>query len=189
MCDDGYNAVVSCRMYKKFAFLECATVEDADKVRLLHNISIVGKKLYISSSSKYLKYVSELDNSFQLSTLSSVRKLTDSQHESKLTSNDKPTRIVKLKNLLSFEDLETDDSYLEASEDIKDQCTQYGNLKNIFIPRSGIDATKIYLEYETEEDAQCAVDALTKQTFDDKSVNAEFVEEELYYDSINHTSY
>jgi hypothetical protein len=93
----------------------------------------------------------------------------------------RPTsRVVMLKNMLSFADLQEDQEYSEILEDTKDECSQFGALKSIIMPRSGVGATKVFLEYLTADDAGKAIHALAGRTFDGRKVEAVYFSEEKY---------
>mmetsp|Transcript_43653 Transcript_43653/g.52891 ORF Transcript_43653/g.52891 Transcript_43653/m.52891 type:complete len:90 (-) Transcript_43653:195-464(-) len=83
--------------------------------------------------------------------------------------------------MLTSDDLDSDQDYNEIMEDTKDECSQFGDLKNIIIPRSGLGATKIFLEYNTSEDAAKAIKALAGRTFDGRTIDASFMDKEKYW--------
>jgi len=88
--------------------------------------------------------------------------------------------VVMLKNMLTVADLQDDKEYEEILEDTKEECSQFGALKSIIMPRSGTGATKIFLEYLTADDARKAIRALAGRTFDGRKVEAvSFSEEKL----------
>ena len=60
---------------------------------------------------------------------------------------------------------------MRISEDTREECSSFGTLKNIIIPRDG-GATKIFLEYMTVEDAGKAIQGLAGRTFDGRRVEA-----------------
>jgi len=90
---------------------------------------------------------------------------------------DTPTRVVELKQMLTKQDLEDDEEYNDILEDTRDECTSFGSLKNIIIPRSGPVATKIFLEYLSVEDAGKAIAGLKGRTFDGRQVEATYFDE------------
>ena len=72
-----------------------------------------------------------------------------------------PTKIVELKNMLSPQDLENEEEYQDIMEDTTEECSQFGALKSVIIPKAGeVGATKIFLEYMTTEDAGKAIAGL-----------------------------
>ena len=88
-----------------------------------------------------------------------------------------PTPVVCLKQMLTAQDLTDDDEYNEILEDTRDECSSFGTLKNIVIPRTGPGATKIFLEYMTVEDAAKAIGGLAGRTFDGRKVEAEYFDQ------------
>lgn len=88
-----------------------------------------------------------------------------------------PTPVVELKHMITQEDLEDDAEYNDILEDTRDECSSFGTLKNIIIPRTGPGATKIFLEYLTAEDAKKAIVGLGGRTFDGRQVEAVFYDE------------
>ena len=88
-----------------------------------------------------------------------------------------PTRVVELKQMLTQQDLQDDEEYNDILEDTRDECSSFGSLKNIVIPRSGPGATKIFLEYLSAEDAGKAIAGLKGRTFDGRQVEATYFDE------------
>jgi splicing factor U2AF subunit len=89
-----------------------------------------------------------------------------------------PTTVVELKQMLTLKELIDDTEYEEILEDTRDECTPFGTLKNVIIPRTGPGATKIFLEYMTVEDAGRAIAGLAGRTFDGRKVEA------VYFDPV-----
>jgi splicing factor U2AF subunit len=79
-----------------------------------------------------------------------------------------------------MKDLESDQEYQEIMEDTKEECSQFGALKSLVIPRTGPGATKIFLEYLTKDDAAKAIAGLAGRTFDGRKVEAVFFSEDRF---------
>lgn len=94
--------------------------------------------------------------------------------------NTKPSKIVMLSNMLTKEDLESDQDYEEILEDTKEECSSFGLLVSIEIPRSGAGEGKIFLEYTSTSDAEKAIESLRGRTFDGRKVEAVYFSEEKY---------
>lgn len=89
-----------------------------------------------------------------------------------------PTKVVELKNMLSAQDLENEEEYQDIMDDTKEECSQFGALKSVVIPKNGqVGATKVFLEYMTTEDAGKAIQGLAGRTFDGRKVIAAFFDE------------
>ena len=91
-----------------------------------------------------------------------------------------PSNIVELTNMLSEEDLQSDQDYEEIMEDTKEECGQFGALKSVIIPRDGAGLTKIFLEYVSMDDAAKAIQGLAGRTFDGKAVQATYFPEDKF---------
>mmetsp|Transcript_35038 Transcript_35038/g.42868 ORF Transcript_35038/g.42868 Transcript_35038/m.42868 type:complete len:317 (+) Transcript_35038:66-1016(+) len=169
----SHKSVIRCRMSGNFAFVVCASNEDANKVMELDGVSLLGSKLRISSSSRYVARVDKSGMSKGLLKGSNMRRSKVKVVDVSLAS-DKPTRILVLDNVVSYEDLDEDEDYIETLNDIKDECSQYGSVRKICVPRYGIYATKIFLEYKSIDDAVNAQKKLNNRTFDGRIVAVEF---------------
>lgn len=89
-----------------------------------------------------------------------------------------PSKVVELKNMLSPQDLENEDEYQDIMDDTKEECSQFGALKSVVIPKAGkVGATKIFLEYMTTDDAAKAIQGLAGRTFDGRKVEAAYFDE------------
>mmetsp|Transcript_35037 Transcript_35037/g.42867 ORF Transcript_35037/g.42867 Transcript_35037/m.42867 type:complete len:318 (+) Transcript_35037:77-1030(+) len=169
-----YKPVVRCRMSGNFAFVDCASMEDANKAIELDGVSFLGSKLRISSSSRYL--VRGYNSGVLKGSLerSNMRRSNVKAVNNVSIISDKPTKTLVLGNVVSYEDLDEDEDYIETLNDIKDECSQYGSVRKICVPRYGIYATKIFLEYKSIDDAVNAQKKLNNRTFDGRIVAVEF---------------
>jgi splicing factor U2AF subunit len=186
------NPINACRVNGKFAFIELRTVKETENALNLNNIPFMGAMLRVGRPSKYngpvtkhgnwedilAKYMSGelvLPNQAAASSRASTNVTTQSVENVGFTS-----RVVELKNMLTLGDLESDEEYQDIMEDTKDECSQFGSLKSVVVPRSGPGATKIFLEYLTKEDAAKAIAGLAGRTFDGRKVLAAFFSEEKF---------
>ena len=53
LCKENESPIRNCRVNQKFAFVECATIEDANKILNLNGIPFLGSGLKVSRPSKY----------------------------------------------------------------------------------------------------------------------------------------
>jgi len=195
------NPIVTCRVSGKFAFIELRTRDEAANALNLNNIPYLGAQLRVGRPSKYTgpltphgnwedilaKYMSgELQLPSQGGTGAVVAPGAGAAPAMAPAAPGAgiPTppaftsQIVELKNMLTEEDLENPDEYEEIMEDTKGECSQFGALKNVIIPRKGEPgATKIFLEYMTVDDAAKAIQGLAGRTFDGRKVEAAYFEE------------
>mmetsp|Transcript_31348 Transcript_31348/g.47981 ORF Transcript_31348/g.47981 Transcript_31348/m.47981 type:complete len:125 (+) Transcript_31348:99-473(+) len=90
------------------------------------------------------------------------------------------SRVVEIRNMLTEEDLKDDAEYEDIATDTKEECSSFGHLKNVVIPRDGPGVTKVFLEYLTKDDAAKAIQSLQGRTFDGRKVEATYMAEEKF---------
>jgi len=173
------NPIVSCQMNGKFAFVEFRSSVEASAALNLNNIPFMSSQLRVNRPSKYAGPVVAAENWEEVLSKYMARELqTPFKFEE---PKPKETKIVVLKNMLTVDDLESDEDYTEVMEETKEECGEFGKLRNIVIPRTGVGATKIFLEYETTEDAAKAIKALAGRTFDGRTIDAAYIDEMKYF--------
>lgn len=92
-----------------------------------------------------------------------------------------PTRILLLLNMVTQEDLEEDEEYQDILADIQDECSRYGRVRGVVVPRSPSSAVgKVFVEFEEASGAMDAQNALEGRKFASRTVNALFFLEEAY---------
>lgn len=84
----------------------------------------------------------------------------------------KGNRVVSLKNLCRDEDLSGDQEYEELLADVKDECSGYGGVNSINIPREGPWKGTAFVEFADVSVVSAAVDALGKRVFDSRQIEA-----------------
>ena len=70
-----------------------------------------------------------------------------------------PTPYVVLKNMV-IDDLKNDAEYQNLLKDTHNECSKFGTVKILIIPRCGPGAGSIFIEYETAEEAGRIVSSL-----------------------------
>jgi len=181
------NPINACRVSGKFAFVELRTVQEAANALNLNNIPYMGAMLRVGRPSKYTGQITPHGNwedilakymsgELQLPSQGGAGAASVVVTAPAVTA----TKVVELKNMLSAQDLESNQDYEEIMEDTKDECGQFGTLKSCIIPKSGVGATKIFLEYLSSDDAAKAIDALAGRTFDGRKVEATYFSEEKF---------
>jgi splicing factor U2AF 65 kDa subunit len=94
-----------------------------------------------------------------------------------------PTRILVLLNMVSMEDLESEDSHADLMDEVRGECAKFGTILRLVIPRAPTDlmapssVRKIYLEYGTVPEAMAAQEALSGRQFGDAVVGTEYYPE------------
>lgn len=76
-----------------------------------------------------------------------------------MTKVNLPSRILVLKNMISMKDLEIDEEYNDLVEDIKDECSKFGHILSLKIPRPMMGLAvpglgKIFIEYTGVDEAK-----------------------------------
>lgn len=78
-----------------------------------------------------------------------------------------------------------DEEYNDILEDIKEECSKFGTVKNVIIPRpefgkiiAGVG--KIYVEYEKTQEARTSRRYLAGRMYGDKTVECEYLSREKW---------
>ena len=187
------NPITACRVSGKFAFIELRTPQEAANALNLNNIPFMGAQLRIGRPSKWngppdshgnwedilAKYMSgelQLGHTMPGAAAAAVAPMPTPPSQ-QYTSN--PTsRVVELKNMLSPKDLENEEEYNDILEDTREECSQFGQLISVIIPKAGeLGATKVFLEFASVDDAAKAIANLQGRTFDGRKVQAAYFDE------------
>ncbi|EGG14992.1 putative RNA splicing factor [Cavenderia fasciculata] len=90
-----------------------------------------------------------------------------------------PSPCMVLKNMFD-PDSETGDEWpQEIQKDVEEECTNFGNIKHIFLDR--YSQGYIYLKYDNSDMAALAISKLNRRWFSSKMLSAEFIPETIYY--------
>uniref|UniRef100_A0A3P9AK40 Splicing factor U2AF subunit n=1 Tax=Esox lucius TaxID=8010 RepID=A0A3P9AK40_ESOLU len=97
-----------------------------------------------------------------------------------------PTEVLCLMNMVAVEELLDDEEYEEIVEDVRDECSKYGQVKSIEIPRpvDGLEVPgtgKIFVEFMTLFDSQKAMQALTGRKFANRVVVTKYCDPDAYH--------
>lgn len=88
-----------------------------------------------------------------------------------------PTNVICLSNMVTPEELVAQQDYEEILEDVQQEMAGFGTVKSVHIPRPGTegkgDVGKIYVEFETLENAWTASQALQGRKFNDRPVDTD----------------
>ncbi|KAL3922125.1 MAG: hypothetical protein SGILL_002373, partial [Bacillariaceae sp.] len=98
----------------------------------------------------------------------------------------KKTRILVLLNMVTDEDLQTDEDYNGLREEVEEEVAKFGKLLSMKVPRratgtvEGSAIRKIFLEYATVQDSANAEKELAGRQFGPNVVVASFYDEAEY---------
>ncbi|KAK6226859.1 U2 snRNP auxilliary factor [Colletotrichum tabaci] len=96
------------------------------------------------------------------------------------------TRVLQLLNMVTPEELMDNDDYEEIKEDVQEECSKFGNVLDIKIPRpvggsrQSAGVGKIFVRFETTESAKKALQALAGRKFADRTVVTTYFPEENF---------
>ena len=87
------------------------------------------------------------------------------------------TNVVLLKNMVTLEELRDDSEYQDIMLDVKDECSKFGPVLKVVIPREGVESVgigRVFVEFDQVPAAQAAADALGGRKFAERTVESEF---------------
>lgn len=96
------------------------------------------------------------------------------------------SEVLCLMNMLSPSELEDEEEYEEILEDVREECSKYGSVKSLDIPRpiTGVEVPgvgKIFVEFHTTADSENAQKNLAGRKFANRVVVTSFVPPDLYH--------
>jgi len=100
-----------------------------------------------------------------------------------------PTRVLRLSNVASHEELQDDREYNEIVEDIRLECCDHGKVLGVLAPRikdgypNNLEGY-IYVEFATSQMAQSAAAALNGRKFGDKIVAVQYFDETKFANGV-----
>jgi len=183
------NPISACRVSGKFAFVELRTAQEARNALNLNNIPFMGAALRVGRPSKWngppdppgnwedilAKYMA---GELSVPGQETRGAASDTAEASAPRQQQQPSRVVELQNMLKMEDLANEEEYQDILEDTREECSQFGALLSVIIPKAKEPgATKIFLEYESQQDAAKAIQGLEGRTFDGRRVQASYFDE------------
>jgi len=98
-----------------------------------------------------------------------------------------PTDVLCLLNMVTPEELRDDEEYDDILEDIREECTRYGAVRSVEIPRplEGVEDVpgvgKVFVEFVSVSDCVKAQQALTGRKFANRIVVTSFYDPDRYH--------
>lgn len=97
-----------------------------------------------------------------------------------------PTEVLCLMNMVLPEELIDDEEYEDIMEDIRQECSKYGQIRSMEIPRpiEGVEVPglgKVFIEYNSSNDCQRAQQSLAGRKFDNRVVITSYFDPDRYH--------
>lgn len=188
------NPVVHIKLSGKFAFMEMRTCIDAANVLNLNELPFMGFRLHITRPMKYDGFRDENGSREAYFKWDALYQRWLSG-ELKLMTAGRATRVLMITNMASAADLADTNLYLDIIEDTRLECSQYGIVRSVIVPRHSSSTTaaasggggvgNVYVEMNSIDEAKAALVALKGRTFDGRTVDVKFYPEE-YFHSMNY---
>lgn len=104
------------------------------------------------------------------------------QHGAIAPPSGPPARVLVLANAVTEEDLEDDDpeAYEDLVEDMKEECTKYGAVETVSIPKSGTGRGKVFVVYADNTGSTAAQASLHGRKFGGQAVIASLMQIEEF---------
>jgi splicing factor U2AF 65 kDa subunit len=186
------NPITAARVSGKFAFIELRSAHEATAALNLNNIPFMGTALRVGRPSKWTgppDVHGNWEDILAKAMSGELNLLAQQQQQHGMMgagtvpqqSLQAPSKIVQLQNMLTEEDLADPVEYEEILQDTRSECSQFGTLLQVVIPKPGqVGATKVFLQYANQQDASNAIQGLAGRTFDDRRVIATFYDEQRF---------
>lgn len=102
------------------------------------------------------------------------------------TQEVQPTLVLCLMNMVIAEELISDEDYDEIYDDIREECSKYGRIRSLQIPRPNHEfqtpgVGKIFIEYTSPTESRAASEALAGRKFANRVVVTSYYDPEKYY--------
>ncbi|ODN80911.1 hypothetical protein L202_03036 [Cryptococcus amylolentus CBS 6039] len=154
---------------KGFAFAEYLDPEVTDMaIQGLHNFALGDRHLVVQRAAVGRTNGVNMPIPGSASFLSQIPQFLQNSADAP------PSRVMLLLNMVTPEELYSDEEYADILEDINDECSKYGEIEGVRIPRPVPKSKK----WESTQDAQATADR-AKQTDDEAGVGRVYV---LYKD-------
>ncbi|CAG8500106.1 4705_t:CDS:10 [Funneliformis mosseae] len=97
-----------------------------------------------------------------------------------------PTTVLQLLNMVTPDELVEDDEYEDIFDDVREECSKFGNVVDMKIPRPGHGGSasgvgKIFVRYESIDQAGIALRALAGRKFAERTVLTSYIYEDTYF--------
>ncbi|KAL6924739.1 hypothetical protein FSST1_002013 [Fusarium sambucinum] len=159
-----------------FAEYQDPAVSNPTALDTLNGMDIGGKQIKVSKASIGPTQVANFD--VGITAISGLASQTANEVES--------SRVLQLLNMVTAEELLDNDDYEEICEDVREECSKYGKILDVKVPRptggsrQSAGVGKIFVKYEHTEDTTKALQALAGRKFADRTVVTTYFPEENF---------
>ncbi|XP_065143999.1 U2 small nuclear RNA auxiliary factor 2b isoform X1 [Paramisgurnus dabryanus] len=168
---------------KGYAFCEYVDVNVNDQaIAGLNGMQLADKKLLVQRASVGAKNATMMSINETPVTLQVPGMISNPM----VQMGGSPTEVLCLMNMVAPEELLDDEEYEEIVEDVKEECSKYGQVKSIEIPRpvDGLEVPgtgKIFVEFMSVFDSQKAMQGLTGRKFANRVVVTKYCDPDAYH--------
>merc|ERR1711983_177291 len=103
-----------------------------------------------------------------------------------LSGPGQPTEVLCLLNMVTPDELQDEEEFEDILEDIREECSKYGAVRSIEIPRPvpGVEVPgvgKVFVEFTSDGDCQKAQHALSGRRFSNRVVVTSYFDPDKYH--------
>lgn len=142
----------------------------------LNGMDVGGKKLKVTKASIGPTQVANFD--VGITAISGLASQTTNEVET--------SRVLQLLNMVTAEELMDNDDYEEICEDVREECSKFGTITDLKIPRptggsrQSAGVGKIFVKFDTTESTTKALKSLAGRKFADRTVVTTYFPEENF---------
>nr|XP_060630322.1 serine/threonine-protein kinase Kist [Anolis sagrei ordinatus] len=85
-----------------------------------------------------------------------------------------PSPVLRLLNILNDASFQSEEEFEDIIDDIKEECSKYGQIVSLFVPKESPGKGHVFVEYTNAGDSKAAQQALSGKRFDGKFVVTTF---------------
>ncbi|KAL9957191.1 hypothetical protein ACROYT_G038799 [Oculina patagonica] len=167
---------------KGYAFCEYVDLTMTDvAITGLNGMQLGEKKLIVQRASVGAK--TNMNNPDAMNMIPAQMQIPGLDMSANLHSS--ATEVLCLMNMVDIEELMDDEEYEEIYEDVRTECSKYGTVVSLEIPRPVEDfeppgCGKIYVEFGSPDDSKNAAQSLAGRKFANRVVVTSFYSPEMY---------
>src|SRR5205814_1421255 len=125
-----HNPILQVKMCRGYAFVECTTAEDASN---MINLCGITHKEHVLQIERTSKFEHGCDGVFYYKW-KDILNLWESGELKMMTAGTKSS-VIAIHNMATLEDLADAKKFLELIQDTRAECSRYGEVKAVIVPR------------------------------------------------------